>query len=64
MVERCAIRVTSVRCEREEGSSPEVRGFRNFELRVALFSLVSFESDMVITAEAFMNMFGIGLARA
>jgi hypothetical protein len=34
------------------------------ELRVALFWLVSVESEMVITAEAFMNMFGIGLARA
>ena len=69
MTERCAISATCVRCERDEGSRSEVRGFRNFEPGTSNFvSPVSRSSRLsqalAITAEAFMNMFGIGLARA
>ncbi len=69
MVERCAISATYVRCERDEGSRSEVRGFRNFEPGtsnfVSPFSRSSrLSQTLAITAEAFMNMFGIGLAGA
>ena len=69
MAERCAISATCVMCERDEGSRSEVRGFRNFEPGtsnfVSPFSRSSRVSQtLAITAEAFMNMFGIGLAGA
>ena len=69
MAERCAISATYVRCERDEGSRSEVRGFRNFEPGTSNFVLCFSRSSrlsqaLAITAEAFMNMFGIGLARA
>jgi hypothetical protein len=49
---------------RVRGPKFEVFGTSNQELHVALFSLVSFESDIGDYSRSIMNMFGIGLARA
>ncbi len=69
MAEWCAISEACVRCEGDESSRFEVRGFRNFEPRISNFVLRFSRSSrlrqtLAITAEAFMNMFEIGLAGA
>ncbi len=67
MAERCAISATCVRGD--ESSRFVVRGFRNFDPRTLNFVLHFSRSSrlsqtLAITAEAFMSMFGIGLAGA
>ncbi len=69
MAERRAISATCVMCEGGECSKFEVRGFRNFEPGTSNFVSPFSRSSRVIqilaiTAEAFMNMFGIGLTGA